>query len=921
MLTQAPRASSTLGVVAVASLLWTSPGARAWAAPPRARATSAAVSRPTTSTRPGAAAAASREVTQLRAGHEAFRGGDYRAAVAALAPVASTRGALGAHALYFLAESEQQLGDAARAAAHFTELAKRNAGVLSQVALWRAADARWTAGDRAGAANAYRALLTPGKGSRRGPAGSETPKALPAVVDPVPARLHLAEHLIATGRATEARRWLDEIVVQAPEHPLAATAAKLRADRPRTVPADAATHASVAPEERLRRAEVQAAARDYAAAAAELEAIPPEAPEALRIERDLALGMVLYRMRSDYPRSSKLLLGVFERLHGERAASAAFHGARALSRAHRDDEAIAGYRVVIARFPHTRHAAEAQFLSGWLEVNRGHFRAGLADLRATVEHYGRSEFAEDAAWFLALCHLLLDEPAEALVALDRFTAIAKRGKGAYEAELRADYFRARALTRLARREEATLRLHALARRAPFHYYGLLAAARLRETGAPVPFDLPVPRGEASSGPTLGQSARGLPPGSAARDLPSGNASRDLGETDGPAPSLPPSKEPVIVEADALLAAGFDVEAGRWLERAEPALLRRLGARALPVLLPRYARMALHDRAYRLAELKYAATLREPPTGEARAIWEAAYPRAFAAEVTARAGEVPPSFLWSIMRKESGFDPLVVSYADARGLLQMLPETTAGLAAKEGAAFFPDELFVPAANIRWGATFIGSLWRSFGADPLVTAGAYNGGPKAMSRWCAQNGQRPTDEFVELVTFEQSREYIKRVAGIYARYQYLYTGRPWQLTIGPGCRQAPPAPAEEAPAKAAPATATPPTATPRKAAPATATPPTATPRTAAPPTAAPAPPVRLPSMASVAKIRGTLRRSDLEGGHMQLVAEDGTTYEVEGSDPLLSRDGLRVEVEGTIDRGAFSIAMTGPRLKVKSVRALP
>jgi hypothetical protein len=71
----------------------------------------------------------------------------------------------------------------------------------------------------------------------------------------------------------------------------------------------------------------------------------------------------------------------------------------------------------------------------------------------------------------------------------------------------------------------------------------------------------------------------------------------------------------------------------------------------------------------------------------------------------------------------------------------------------------------------------------------------------------------------------------------------------------------------------------------------------------------------------KIRGTIKRSPLEGGHYQLVAEDGTTYEVEGSDPALAQDGARVEVDGQVDRGALSFAMTGPRLKVSAVKRLP
>lgn len=72
--------------------------------------------------------------------------------------------------------------------------------------------------------------------------------------------------------------------------------------------------------------------------------------------------------------------------------------------------------------------------------------------------------------------------------------------------------------------------------------------------------------------------------------------------------------------------------------------------------------------------------------------------------------------------------------------------------------------------------------------------------------------------------------------------------------------------------------------------------------------------------MAKLRGTIKHSDLEGGHFQLSADDGIDYELEGTDPLLRRVGLRVEIDGTVDGGTLSFAMTGPRLKVKSVKAL-
>lgn len=76
-----------------------------------------------------------------------------------------------------------------------------------------------------------------------------------------------------------------------------------------------------------------------------------------------------------------------------------------------------------------------------------------------------------------------------------------------------------------------------------------------------------------------------------------------------------------------------------------------------------------------------------------------------------------------------------------------------------------------------------------------------------------------------------------------------------------------------------------------------------------------------MNGMGKYCGTIRSSDLEGGLYQLEADDGTTYELEGSDdPALKTAGKRVEVEGAVDKGVMSFTMTGPRLKVKSVKVL-
>ena len=67
--------------------------------------------------------------------------------------------------------------------------------------------------------------------------------------------------------------------------------------------------------------------------------------------------------------------------------------------------------------------------------------------------------------------------------------------------------------------------------------------------------------------------------------------------------------------------------------------------------------------------------------------------------------------------------------------------------------------------------------------------------------------------------------------------------------------------------------------------------------------------------MAIFKGVVRKSEFGGG-FELHADDGETYELQGGSGLA--DGARVEVTGKIDKGAMSLAMRGPILRVESVK---
>lgn len=71
--------------------------------------------------------------------------------------------------------------------------------------------------------------------------------------------------------------------------------------------------------------------------------------------------------------------------------------------------------------------------------------------------------------------------------------------------------------------------------------------------------------------------------------------------------------------------------------------------------------------------------------------------------------------------------------------------------------------------------------------------------------------------------------------------------------------------------------------------------------------------------MAKLTGTIKKNDLEGGFWELHADDGERYQLKGGGDDLRVEGQKVEVDGSVDKGAMGIGMTGPIFSVNSWKA--
>jgi soluble lytic murein transglycosylase len=153
-----------------------------------------------------------------------------------------------------------------------------------------------------------------------------------------------------------------------------------------------------------------------------------------------------------------------------------------------------------------------------------------------------------------------------------------------------------------------------------------------------------------------------------------------------------------------------------------------------------------------------------------------YPLAYPGQVLSGAKEfhLHPALLLAVMRTESYYQPDILSVANARGLMQILPSTGRKISACMNLAPpHPEALFDPDTNIRLGAWYISALTKEFGGQYPLAIASYNGGPFNVKRWVSQAEDNITmEEFIETIPFNQTRIYVKKILGTMYRYRLLF-----------------------------------------------------------------------------------------------------------------------------------------------------
>ena len=143
-------------------------------------------------------------------------------------------------------------------------------------------------------------------------------------------------------------------------------------------------------------------------------------------------------------------------------------------------------------------------------------------------------------------------------------------------------------------------------------------------------------------------------------------------------------------------------------------------------------------------------------------------------------QVPPYWIYGVIRQESGYMSRAVSSAGAMGLMQLMPYTAQHLSDTDGLGLTADsDITEPSINLDLGTRYLARMMARYD-NPVYATAAYNAGPSRVDRW---KERYPSDlsVWIESIPFDETRGYVKSVltyAQIYAnRDQIDWTLAQW------------------------------------------------------------------------------------------------------------------------------------------------
>lgn len=156
------------------------------------------------------------------------------------------------------------------------------------------------------------------------------------------------------------------------------------------------------------------------------------------------------------------------------------------------------------------------------------------------------------------------------------------------------------------------------------------------------------------------------------------------------------------------------------------------------------------------------------------VWKKAYPLGDHYDQileNAKKEKVDPLLVLAVIHQESRFDPEIVSWAGAVGLMQLMPFTGETYGIKDR-----DLLFSPEINIKYGVKHLKEFLDRYRGNLYLALAAYNAGSGNVDKWLRSIKAKDWEEWAESIPFQETRDYVRKVMAAYRIYKEIYREKP-------------------------------------------------------------------------------------------------------------------------------------------------
>jgi hypothetical protein len=134
--------------------------------------------------------------------------------------------------------------------------------------------------------------------------------------------------------------------------------------------------------------------------------------------------------------------------------------------------------------------------------------------------------------------------------------------------------------------------------------------------------------------------------------------------------------------------------------------------------------------------------------------------------------VDPCLVQALIREESFFQADSLSPAKAYGLMQLLHGTARQIAKGSDLKVKAKDLYDPELNIRLGLNHLKTLLDKYDGRLYLALAAYNAGAHRVDQWLEDFPDADEEEFIEMIPFSETRNYVKNILRNYFFYRYYY-----------------------------------------------------------------------------------------------------------------------------------------------------